>query len=125
MMGADRVILGSVQSPPRLPGPVTDNLPEWWEAQVAVDGTLRGPKPTVSPYYPVRFEGAGNECCLDMPKLHVGDHEIMMLYHDTVTGAPGDAYLVMDSLDVQRAQDLTRLQALLGAQPQPPPLDTP
>jgi len=125
MMGADRVILGAVQSVQRLPGPVTDNLPEWWEAQVAVDGTLRGPNPTTSPYYPVRYEGSQNECCYRMPKLHVGDQAILLLYPDTMTGQPGDAFLIYDPLDEQRAQDLVRLQALLGAPPVPPPLDTP
>ena len=125
MVGANRVILGAVQSTQRLPGPISDNLPEWWEAQVAVDGTLDGPPPTVTPYYTVRFEGSQNECCIHMPKLHVGDQSILLLYPDTVTGQGGDAFLVMDPLDVQRAQDLDRLQALLGAAPQPPPLDQP
>ncbi|HJZ84034.1 MAG TPA: hypothetical protein VKN99_02640 [Polyangia bacterium] len=122
MVGADRVIVGTVQQVARLPGGVSDNQPEWWQATVGVDGTLRGPRPTASPYYPVRYEGSGNPCCIGMPKLHVSDHAILLLYPDTVTGLSGDAFLIIDPLDLQRTQDLVRLEALLGAPPEPPPL---
>jgi hypothetical protein len=121
MVGAERVIRGTVLSTEDLPGdPISDNLPDWWVAAVQPEETLRGPVDAAP--LQVRYQGSPSACCYRMPHLAAGEEGVLLLHPDDVTGHPGPALVVVDPLDVQPASELERLRSLLASPPQPPVL---
>ena len=116
MRDADAVVVATVTSAAELPGqPISDDLPDWWQATVTPTSTLRGTIATGP--IAVRFDGSHSACCYRAPKLAVGQQAVLILYPDTMSQLPGDAYLVVDPLDVQAIGERDRMAALLASPP--------
>ena len=121
MLGAERVIRGTVISTEDLPGdPIGDNASDWWVGTFQPQDTLRGPVDTAS--IQVRYQASDSQCCYQMPRLLAGKEQILLLYPDTVTGHPGPELVVTDPLDVEAPGELERMRSLLASPPQSPTL---
>jgi hypothetical protein len=116
LSSAQRVVRASVQSVTDLPDPITDEHPDWFEAQVLPIETLSGTAGTDA--VAVRFDGAQNFFSYQRPKLTTAMTDVVLaLQQDDQSGHSGFAYLVIDPLDVQDASALDRVKRLLASPP--------
>ena len=126
IMAADAVVVGRVVSvgPSTLTalgapqGPVTEHDPQWQEAVIEVQSSIKGAEPNQRMV--VRFATSRDVAWYRAPKLNVGQEGTFLLKKDQVSATPQamlegqqvDAYTVLAPSDVLRKQDAQRVRAL-------------
>ncbi len=95
----------------------SEHDPLWAEASLLVSTLACGESdPNIAR---VRFSGSVDVAWFDAPKLESGSDALIITKADSITGLPGDAFVVVDSAEV-RPSDLATVVDLLAS---PPVLD--
>ncbi|HXG00102.1 MAG TPA: hypothetical protein VNL69_04915 [Bacteroidota bacterium] len=97
---------------------ITEHDPEWQEAVIEVRTAIKGT--SVREQIVVRFPGSMDVAFYRMPKLKVGDEQVILAVRDTLSGLPRamlqgkatEAYLVEMPTDVLPKEELERVQRL-------------
>jgi hypothetical protein len=106
---AVQIVRGSVVSLTDVTMTVSDELPDWWTGTLDVTETLKGDPVTTTV---ARFDGAMNFVGYTRPKLTTDMHDVVLAIQPDGT--------VIDPLDVQQGDGITRVKRLLASPPVPP-----
>lgn len=94
------VAVGGLEAGPTTPGRLSEHDPNWTEATVEVEETMKGRAPRT---IKVMFAGSQDVMWHDAPKLAVGQKAVMLLHRAPAAAGRRRANAVLHSLDVQPA----------------------
>ena len=108
------VVSAAAQVAPPRPPFISQHDPDWWRATIDVASVEKGR--VASKTVTALFANSTDVAWFRSPKLHIGDHRVLLLQRADPFGKPLQELAVVDPLDVLPLTGLDRVRTLLKAE---------
>jgi hypothetical protein len=98
-------------------GPVSEHDPNWMEAVVTVENTIKGQLPSESKETVILFPSSFDVAWADAPKFHAGQEGVFLLHRqerapELAPTVAAEGYVALNPLDVRPKDQAERMQRL-------------